>query len=213
MESLKKPETRFLIMETLLYCGFLLEDLRTAHAVSTVLKYLSILVCLWFVTLRAMVGGEWSMVLALVLTAAADELLLVSQRHYILGIFLFLCVQVLYAIRIGKENRYTLMLRTGLVLLIWVGLWRTGLAIGVNLMAGLYFPQLLCNTVFALRLQSPWGRLFSLGLLYFVACDVFVGLWNLRPWLSGEVEKAVGLGMWMCYLPAQVCIALSVWKK
>lgn len=213
MDSFQKWEKGFLVIESVLYAAFLLADLRQAYAVGTALKYLSILLCLWLVILRALQGGEWSMAAALALTAVADGLLLVSQRQYGLGIFIFLCVQGIYAVRIGRETPYTLIVRTGLVLIVWRILWRMGLATGVNLLAGLYFPQLVCNAVLALGLKERWGRQFALGLLLFVGCDVCVGLWNLSGWIPERVIQAAGFGMWVFYLPSQVCIALSTLKK
>ena len=66
----------------------------------------------------------------------------------------------------------------------------------LNLLAGVYFPQLLCNAALAWKRD----RVLALGLTLFIGCDVCVGLWNLFG--------IAGAGMWAFYLPSQVLIAL-----
>ena len=50
--------------------------------------------------------------------------------------------------------------------------------------------------------------LAALGLWLFLCCDVCVGLY--QSWLlSGALDRAVHLGMWLFYLPGQVLLSLS----
>ena len=78
----------------------------------------------------------------------------------------------------------------------------------LNLLAGLYFSQLLSNTILAWTRRGRRWRLFALGLTLFVGCDVCVGLFNALPPGSPRYF-AVSIGMWLFYLPSQVLIALS----
>ena len=88
-----------------------------------------------------------------------------------------------------------------------MGLYLLRLASPVNLLAGLYFSQLLSNTVLAWRMGRP-GRLFAVGLTLFVGCDVCVGLFNALP-PGSPPYSAASVGMWFFYLPSQVLITLS----
>ena len=78
----------------------------------------------------------------------------------------------------------------------------------VNLLAAVYFSQLLSNTALSWTLRgAPWRR-FALGLTLFVGCDACVGLFNALP-AHSPLYPAVSVGMWLFYLPSQVLIALS----
>ena len=56
------------------------------------------------------------------------------------------------------------------------------------------------------------GRMFGLGLLLFVGCDVCVGLHNLAG-LPAPLSAFAQVGMWLFYLPSQVLIVLSIPKE
>ena len=200
----------FLIAEAVLYAAFLLGDLLALGRICLLLKYLSVLLCLACAVVRSRRMGEWSVVPPMALTCAADALLL-PGTHVELGICLFMAVQALYARRINRDTIRTVTVRIFLAVLVWVMLGVLDMATRRNLLAGLYFPQLVCNAVLARRLDGRRGRLFAVGLTLFIGCDVCVGLWNL-PGLPGVVEQAAGFGMWLFYLPSQMCIALSAGK-
>ena len=78
----------------------------------------------------------------------------------------------------------------------------------VNLLAGLYFSQLLSNTIPAWTRRGRQRRIFAAGLTLFAGCDLCVGLFNVLPPGSAPYI-AVSVGMWLFYLPSQVLIALS----
>lgn len=181
----------FLLLEAALYVSF-----PFAGPYALYLKYGSILLCAAYAW-----PGERRIAFALVLTSAADLFLLVLGRYLELGVLLFIAVQALYALHIRRDTRGTLCLRGLLVLALWGVLWRLKLATPLNILAAVYFPQLLCNTALA------WGkdRVLALGLTLFVGCDICVGLWNLAG--------LAGPGMWAFYLPSQVLIALSGRRK
>ena len=199
----------FLIIEGILYALFLAMDLTVWRDQTVPIKYFGILLCLGFALLSAARGGDKLVPIALALTAGADWFLLVRNDHYAVGIALFLCVQTVYFLRLrraGAPAAYPL--RAGLALAAGLGLYALGLASPVNLLAGLYFSQLLSNTILAWTLRGrPWRR-FAAGLTLFVGCDLCVGLFNARfPNLM--LYLAVAVGMWLFYLPSQVLIALS----
>ena len=89
--------------------------------------------------------------------------------------------------------------------------WGLGLFIPLNALALVYFPELVCNAAAALSLGRR-GRMFGLGLLLFVGCDVCVGLHNLAG-LPAPLSAFAQVGMWLFYLPSQVLIVLSIPKE
>ena len=195
----------FLAVEAVIYAAFLTLDLTDRSGLTIPIKYGGILLCLAF----ALRGGDWLVPIALALTAGADWFLLVRNDCYALGIGLFLCVQTVYFLRLrraGAGSAYPL--RSGLALGAGLAVYAAGMAAPLNLLAALYFSQLLSNTALAWTLKGRSRRLFALGLTLFVGCDVCVGLFNALPPAS-SLYPAVSVGMWLFYLPSQVLIALS----
>ena len=199
----------FLAVEGVLYATFLALDLTGWGAGAVPVKYGGVLLCFLFALACALRGGDRLVPPALALTAAADWFLLVRNDRYAIGVALFLCVQTVYYLRLrrdGAPDAYPL--RAGLALAAGLGLYALGLASPLNLLAGLYFSQLLSNTVLAWTRTGRRRRIFAAGLTLFVGCDICVGLFNALPGLS-PLYPAVSVGMWLFYLPSQVLIALS----
>ena len=77
-------------------------------------------------------------------------------------------------------------------------------------MAAVY-ALLLAGNVFLSwrRLHGRGGRLLAVGLTLLLCCDVCVGLHNLSGPVPAAVTAFADVGMWLFYLPSQVCVALS----
>lgn len=199
-------------MEGGLYAAFLSLDLLGLSGRSLWIKYSGILLCLLYALLCALRGGSWHIFFALLLTAGADLFLLVLNRFYFLGLSLFLMVQLLYLLYLRRQGAgLGLPLRLGLALAMLLAVCFSGLFSPVNLLAGLYFSQLLANAFLAWRGPAP--LLFSLGLSLFIGCDLCVGLFNLQSLIPAGLYQAAALGMWLFYLPSQVLIALAARPK
>lgn len=199
----------FLSAEGVLYALFLALDLTGRGSQTISIKYAGILLCLLFSLLCAARGGNRLVPPALALTACADWFLLVRNDRYALGIILFLCVQTVYLLRLRRVGTGSgWFLRSSLALGTGVAVYAAGLAAPLNLLAALYFSQLLSNTALAWTLRGKRWRIFALGLTLFVGCDVCVGLFNVLA-RSSPLYPAVSVGMWLFYLPSQVLIALS----
>ena len=199
----------FFAAEGAIYLAFLTLDLTGRGEAAVPVKYGGILLCLLFALACALRGGDRLVTPALALTAGADWFLLVRNDSYAVGITLFLCVQTVYYLRLrrsGVSGAYPL--RAGLALAAGLGLYALRLASPLNLLAGLYFSQLLSNTVLAWTLMGRRWRVFAAGLTLFVGCDLCVGLFNTLP-AASPLYPAVSVGMWFFYLPSQVLIAMS----
>ena len=199
----------FLAAEGVLYAAFLALDLTGQSADSVTVKYGGILLCLLFALFCALRGGDRLVPLALALTAGADWFLLVCNDIYALGIALLLCVQTVYYLRLRRGGSPAAWpLRAGLALGAGLALFMLRLASPLNLLAGLYFSQLLSNTALAWTGTGRRRRIFAAGLTLFVGCDLCVGLFNVLPPVS-PLYPFVSVGMWLFYLPSQVLITLS----
>ena len=196
----------FLILECAIYTVFLFLDLTGRGGMTLWLKYAGILLCLLFAVLCAARGGDKLIVPALLLTACADWFLLVRGDHLIAGLLFFLCVQAIYLFRLRREGTVGLWLRLVLPVLLIALLFALNLVTLLNVLAMIYFSQLLSNAILAWRLTR--FRLFALGLTLFVGCDVCVGLFNTAA-MFPALYSFVSVGMWAFYLPSQVLIVLS----
>jgi len=195
----------FLASEAALYLSFLLLDaLGRAPWISTALKYASILLCLGAALGRRGKGRDHALTAgALAFTALADLFLLVLDRWYLLGVAVFCAAQTCYALRLGPISPKRAALRLGLPLAALPLLARLGLLTPLNALSAVYFSQLALNALGALALRPP-NPLFAAGLFLFLGCDLCVGAHTLFPGLP-----LAGFGMWLFYLPSQVCLTLS----
>lgn len=201
----------FLAVQGVLYAAFLTLDLLNIYGPGVWLKYIGILLCLTFSLLCARWGGDGLVFPALALTALADVLLLLVDGLYPLGVLLFLGAQTVYLVRLRRasgESRW--LLRAALPLVIGAVIAELGLGTPLNLLAGLYFSQLLVSTLLAW--VTPGQRLFAAGLTLFVCCDLCVAAYNTLAPGTGLYPFA-RVGMWLFYLPSQVLIALSALPK
>ena len=128
--------------------------------------------------------------------------------HYAAGVALFLCVQTVYLVRLRRNRAGSACrLRSGLALGAGLAVYALDMASPLNLLAALYYSQLLSNTALAWSLGRKQRR-FALGLTLFVGCDTCVGLFNTLP-AASPLYPAVSVAVWLFYLPSQVLIALS----
>ena len=249
-----------IIFESILLLGFTILDLVDSIRflwLSSGLKYAGILLCVFFLTGRFLMirwgkGSRESvqktryafvpvrtdqllLLSALCFTATADLLLLFFPRAYLVGVCLFIPVQIIYLIRILWAERIAfgrslvfpaIFLRTAFFISSLLALSHMGISDGITRMAMFYFGNLLLNGLHSvillwkmLRLSEAERKiplrsvcLFTVGLLLFLGCDLSVGLWNL-PKEIGEVPAALHMvnliAMWAFYLPSQVCLTLS----
>ena len=209
----------FLLTEAILYIVFLHCDLTGAAVPGTALKYAALLLCaaLSYTGLPTRDGRLGAA--ALTLTAAADLFLLVLDRCYTAGVALFCLVQLLYALRLRAAIRPARPVwpRPALSITVIVLLFLTGAASPLTILTAVYFPQLLCNALESFYLPpSARSRIFSAGLWCFVLCDICVGLHNASAYavaLPQHVTELVQIGMWFFYLPSQVLIVLSAYRR
>lgn len=203
----------FCISEAFIYAAFLTLDLtESLPALSTGLKFASILLVL-LAGLTAVRTRDGKLVAAaLVLTAAADVFLLLLDRNYMLGVGLFLCVQLLYTVRICDLSGTDKVLHlTARAMLAGFAAWflRTRFA-PLELLAGAYivwfFMNVTHSAALAYRNRTRRCVRFAAGLALFFLCDLCVGIHNLpQNALSGFADVA----MWAFYLPGQILIVLS----
>lgn len=153
---------------------------------------------------------------ALIFTFLSDTFLLYLDKYYEIGVSSFIVVQVLYFVRIAyglkfsNKRLYTsIFIRVGLSLLAIIGLVIADSFSFLYSITGIYFINIVMNFIDSListiNLRGDkrfiTSLIFTIGLILFIGCDIFVGISNISPYGSEII--------WIFYLPSQILIALS----
>ena len=114
-------------------------------------------------------------------------------------------------VRICKANggHALLIPRFLLFSLLLVALYQLELFTPETAAAALYFSHFLFNALLSLSLRDAGGRLFSLGLLLYLMCDMLVAVSQFPSLFPPPLSSVAQVGMWLFYLPGQVLIVLS----
>ena len=154
--------------------------------------------------------------IALLFTLLSDTFLLYLNSHYVLGVLSFIVVQLLYFFRMiyglkfsNKRRNTSIIIRASLGALAIIVLLILNSLSFLYAITAIYFINIVMNFVDALISTIHLHNdkrfislvLFTVGLLLFIGCDIFVGISNLLS-IGGSV-------IWIFYLPSQVLISLS----
>lgn len=205
---------------------------------TTLLKYISVLLCfVYSVIVFTLFREKDTIVLAAAFcfTCISDYFLLFTES-FTFGMLSFSVVQLIYLLRlwyldINKGKRTVLFYRLILNFIIWVGVLSILKLLGILsgnteiserlllYVASFYFVTIFHNVIrsfaYMNHYKSSKSIIFALGMLLFILCDINVGIYNMEGFIAINQEvfhklySFAEIAMWMFYLPAQVCIALS----
>ena len=213
----------FVLTEIAIYIAFIAIQVPT-HVDPIYLKYAGILLCVVLSGASIYFCGKdgITMTVALVFTAISDLFILVLNKYYEVGVSTFIIVQLAHFARIylinGKKPYISLGVRLGVIAALLIVLGILGKLNALVVLVCFYFPNLVANAVdsaFLIKISKKY-ILYFVGLVLFVGCDVFVGLCEAGKLglsiIPPHLDFFAHLMIWLCYLPAQVCIVLSVNK-
>lgn len=194
---MKKPA--FLIIESLIYIGFIVLDILRLN--STYIKYIGIIMCLIY----ALYNRKKNRSIAMAFTLLADLFLLVLNSHYEIGLLCFIVVQMTYLYFLGNINKgyfnIFLLIRGFFIMAgILISLLYMKVTI-LNVLVIIYFFNLVFNAIQSYVCNQ---KMFFIGLLLFIFCDICVGIHNINA-----ANNIATFLMWVFYLPSQVLIVLS----
>ena len=163
--------------------------------------------------------------IALILTACADFFLVHLQpMHQLGGMIFFAGVQIAYFLRIYFEEERTKVRKIHLIARISfsiIVLIATCIVLGKNadalaLISMFYYANLISNLVFSF-INFKSSQILTIGLVFFLLCDTFIGLSNIGPYISISENSLLykilfpGLDMaWLFYVPSQMLLAVSL---
>lgn len=218
-----------LYLEIIIYIVFNYFDFITKGACtySNNIKYFGILLCVFLAFIIGNNGYDKLdtnlLRIALIFTAFGDLCLLILG-YYTLGIFLFCLVQITYIIRhnrggIRKNIIFTYMTVITVVVLILKilskllyinNLNRSIIIISCIYSVLLIFSVYTAWTTFYKKFYTTYScYLISIGMTLFLLCDINVALSNIMIFKSNIAPLLI----WIFYLPSQVLLVLSGFKK
>lgn len=202
-----KVRKLFIAAESITYVMIVCSDISGAYN-ADLLKFSAIVLCLLYSAYASINGGDKLVTLALAVTLCADVFLLLLNECYTLAVALFCAVQGLYFVRIFRNNgrRSLWAIRVLLLAAALAALLCCDILTPLNILAAVYFTSFVCNL---LQSFSMGNRVFSLGLMLFICCDICVGMHNLQEFSNAALNEFTKVGMWLFYLPSQVFISLS----
>ena len=131
--------------------------------------------------------------------------------------FFFGVVETIYAfyLKMSWKNGIFRVVMYGIFLLV---LYLAGSLNADNIVAAWSMTQLTINVVISWiaysRDKNSSRLLFAMGILLFFGCDVCVGIRNGLEGTTGALLYKVAASLvWTCYVPAQVAIVMSYFKK
>ncbi|WOO36716.1 lysoplasmalogenase family protein [Anaerocolumna sp. AGMB13020] len=226
----------YVLTELTIYVSFMTGDINGSLKITTItwLKYSSVLLCLLYsVIVFILLQEKDTLILAAALffTGLSDYFLLFTNS-FTFGMLSFSIVQLIYLLRLWYLDRGAVLIyRSLLNLLLWAGALTILKLLGIMnentelsdklllYVASFYFVTILHNVIRSFihmnKCKSSKSIIFSLGMFLFIFCDINVGIYNLEGFIAIDQEifhklyQFAEVAMWMFYLPAQVCIALS----
>lgn len=233
----------FLLLQSLLYGMFLFLDITDTNLIlSNRIKFVVIVLCFLYVLFypryESVVNNKFLLCLraALFFTMISDLFLLVLD-YYFYGVLTFIIVQQIYGIKLdlAKNKQTTDGLKRGMlqkflrrfILLILLTIVICLTFKGLNVMIDpllvitiFYFISIITNVLRAIRAVVKYpknysNRLFAIGMVLFLFCDINVGIFNSSGYLSLPEDLSYTLNsvsavlMWAFYAPSQVLLSLS----
>lgn len=215
---MKTPEKALAVGVAVLYAAFIAVDIVEAdrwELLSSSLKYAGMWCCFAYVLLsrkRALSPYDWKWVAIAFAFAVAADALMLFKGNPLVGLAIFCGAHLAHQHRYRFKAFRPLFIAT---VAFWVCILALRLA-GVDgflkdLGALWYGLLLIADVVGAFRADMPRvnARLAKVGIVLFFLCDVNVALHN---GLAGGtlVYYTATTFMWVFYMPAQLCLALSV---
>lgn len=217
----------FVFLEIMFYIIFLYCDIvKKQYNISNLIKFISIVLCFSYLIYDTRYKRKKSFVVyAMALTVVADLCLLLWDQD-ILGVLCFICVQYCYLFWMVKEkwiSSLKLILMGRLILTGFVLCLLSYFHIKIDILlcsCVLYFICIVWNVGISIYHRKK-NTLFMIGMLLFLICDIQVGCYNVDRYILMDQDAIsfrwlfdwIAIGMWLFYLPSQVCIVLSMSKE
>lgn len=216
------------IIELILYIRILIIDGEIA---SRYFCYASVAFAFAFSLFGIMKKEEHLEIGALTFTLLADTCLVLLRPQTdilrLFGLIFFNITQILHMLYINKslskvEKRNSYIIRgilASILLIACILVLRNNVDI-VSLLTMVYFSNLVCNIISAIK-KYKTNKIYLFGLLFFVGCDIFVGMQDLfYSYITISYTSFLYKffnppfdAIWFFYVPSQTLLAINVINK
>ena len=152
------------------------------------------------------------LIIAMGFTLLADSFMLLFDMN-VAGLLAFCVVQTAHNYRFTNTGRVGAQIFIGCITFAAVFLSRGDLlfALGAAYAVFLFFS--VTGAFMAYRKYPiPNNFMIVLGMLLFMACDIFVGIYYLGVDLAPEMRDFAFRAIWFCYFPSQALLSSSARK-
>lgn len=202
------------------YIIFMTLDLMNQCAdISNKVKFFSIVLCFLYALFNKKEKRSVYLCTGLFFTVIADYFLVLHDSQY--GIIVFCIVQTIYSWWLCKD-KHEFKVKIGIILIsllillgVIVGIFKVTFA-WILLFLFYYFMSIVSNVVVALRRRNEKyeRKLFALGMVLFLCCDINVAILNVEDFLTisngmflSRIVPIAQVAIWFFYLPSQLLIA------
>lgn len=152
------------------------------------------------------------LIIAMGATLLADTFMLMLDMNA-LGVLTFCVVQTAHNYRYTNKRRTLTQVALGSITFLVSYLLGVELLIALG---GAYAVFLLFSVTGSFmaykKYPAPNNLMIVIGMVLFMACDIFVGIYYTQTGLDPEIRNFVQRAIWVCYLPSQAMLSSSARK-
>jgi len=151
---------------------------------------------------------------AMCLTLIADIFMILLGMN-IIGVLFFCMVQTVHNYRFTNKGRVISQAVAGVFAFLVAQLVGLSLLFSLGAAYGMFLLFSVTGAFMAYhKYPAPNNLMIVLGMLLFMACDIFVGLYNLHfePLQSPAAREFIQRGIWLFYFPSQAILSSTARK-
>jgi len=152
------------------------------------------------------------LIIAMGATLLADSFMLLFDMR-IVGLLAFCVVQAVHNYRFTNKGRVISQVVFGVITFLIAFLSGTELlfALGAAYAVFLLFSVTGAFMAYS-KYPAPNNMAIVVGMILFLGCDIFVGIYNLPIEMDYQTRELVFRGIWLCYFPSQAFLSSSARK-
>ena len=212
----------FIVAEAALYFSYLYIDFfwPQYYGASAILKYCGILLCVCFAVyqlfLYPSILKEPAIIVGICLTFVADYYLVFTD-NVVMGIVIFILAHIAYGkMLMGQERllKYCGGMLVAGTIFYFMFCANYSQEVGVIFSMGIVYSCFLIHNLYLASKKKD--AILTLAFALLLLGDLHVGIFNIPRYLSITSPIILswigfaGYGMWLFYLPSQICMALGL---
>jgi len=153
------------------------------------------------------------LIVAMGFTLLADTFMLLLDMNAF-GVLAFCVVQTAHNYRYTNKQRTLTQVALGsIVFLVAFFLFGAELLFALGVAYAVFLLFSVTGSFMAYKkYPSPNNLMIVIGMILFMACDIFVAIYYTQTGLEHEMRETIFRAIWICYLPSQALLSSSARK-